>query len=106
VIWLARCSALVRDRPVVVMMMMMMMMTLRLPRRRRTSHACPGGRPRELVEPVSILDGDGWHGWSLPVGLDWAGASAGLLGVTDKTGTGRSGWRASSYEVTWPADRA
>ncbi len=47
VICLARCSALVRDRPVVVM-------TLRLPRRSRVSQACPGGRPRELVEPVSI----------------------------------------------------
>ena len=43
----ARCSALVRDRPMVVM-------TLRLPRWSRMSQACQGGRPRELAEPVSI----------------------------------------------------
>jgi hypothetical protein len=47
VICSARCSALVRERPMVVM-------TLRWPRRSRMSQACPGGRPRELEEPASI----------------------------------------------------
>ncbi len=54
VIFSARCSALVRDRPVVVM-------TLWLPRRSRMSQVRPGGRPRELVEPVSI--------WTVTAGM-------------------------------------
>jgi hypothetical protein len=97
VICSARCSALVRDRPMVVM-------TLRRPRRSRMSQACPGGCPRELEEPVSIS--------TVMAGMDvtfrvWrgTGAQAGAAGVADKTGRGRSGWRAGSYEVTWPAGR-
>src|SRR6266446_8686769 len=77
VICWARCSALARDRPVVVM-------TLRLPRRSRMSQVRPGGRPRELVEPVSIwtvTGGTADHFRGLARGrVRWAGG-AGVAGL-------------------------
>ena len=81
VICSARCSALVRDRPMVVM-------TLRWPRRSRMSQVRPGGCARVLVEPVSIS--------TLTAGmacfLGFSGRCSGrFCWDADKTGTGRSG---------------
>ncbi len=82
VICWARCSALARDRPVVVM-------TLRLPRRSRMSQVRPGGRPRELVEPVSIwtvTGGTADHFRGLARGrVRWAGG-AGVAGLRTRQG--------------------
>jgi hypothetical protein len=51
------------------------------------------GRPSPGAGGAGVdLDDDGWHGWSLPVDLRLGGCSAGAAVVTDKTGTGRSGW--------------
>ena len=83
VICLARCSALVRDRPVVVM-------TLRLPRRSRMSQACPGGRPRELVEPVSIWTVTGGMAGRFR-GLERDSAPAGLLWLRTRQGRAAPG---------------
>src|SRR5712692_2752817 len=88
-IFSARCWALVRDRPVVVM-------TLRLPRRSRMSQVRPGGRSRELVEPVSIWTvTGGMAGHFRGPGGD--GARAGLLGCgQDRDGPLRGGGQALS----------
>jgi len=87
VICSVRCSALVRDRPMVVM-------TLRWPRRSRMSQVRPGGCARVLVEPVSIS--------TLTAGMaafwDSAdGARAGVAGMRTRQGRAAPGWRASSY---------
>jgi hypothetical protein len=73
VICSARCSALVRDRPMVVM-------TLWWPRRSRMSQVRPGGCPRVLVEPVSISTLTagmaafwGFSGWWPGLGLPGCG---------------------------------
>ena len=83
-----------RERPMVVI-------TVRLPRRSRMSQACPGGRPREVDEPVSISTVTGGMAGHLYLeGLEREDAAAGLLGCgQDREGPLRVG-RASSYEVT------
>src|ERR1022692_4401876 len=90
VICSARCSALVRDRPMVVM-------TLWWPRRSRMSQVRPGGCPRVLEEPVSIWTVMGGMAGPFPGSGAGEGVVAGAAGVADKTGMGRSGGAASSY---------
>jgi hypothetical protein len=94
----ARCSALVRDRPVVVM-------TLWWPRRSRMSQVRPGGRPRELVEPVSIWTVTGGTAGRLSrvermalrlSAIMKLGSEAGCW-VRTRQGGATPGWRAGSY---------
>jgi hypothetical protein len=74
VIFSARYSALARDSPVVVM-------TIRWPRRSRMSQLRPGGRPRQLVEPVSIWTVTAGMADYFPGVVEVAGALPGVLGL-------------------------
>src|SRR5258707_1463553 len=85
VIFWARCSALVRERPMVVM-------TVRLPRRSRMSQACPGGRPREVDEPVSISTVTGGMAGHLYLdGLERGGCCGRATGLRTRQGMAAHG---------------
>src|SRR5258707_7180127 len=76
----ARCSALVREGPMVVM-------TVGLPRRSRMSQACPGGRPREVDEPVSISTVTGGMAGHLYLeGLERGGCCGRAAGLRTRQG--------------------
>jgi hypothetical protein len=71
-----------------------------MPLRYVSSLAAPYALTRRHIDAPMLVKGFVGHFLSLISGLNWNGDQAGDCWVADKTGWGRSGWRAGSYEVT------